>query len=96
MTTPSIEKQVRSAYAQLRKENKNPTVRAIHELIGSGSFATLAPIVKKIKEEESHDPYSIADLPISNHLKTRWVSLLKDTVRELEGITPPKNALRES
>jgi len=80
MIENNLRKDIAKAYAQLKQQGITPSQRNIREIIGCGSFQTIGPILKEIREQDSHDPFSIADLPLPDALKLEWVELLKKTI----------------
>lgn len=80
MSDTDLRSAIAKAYTDLKRQGVTPSQRTIREAIGFGSFQTIGPILKEIREEDSKDPFTLAEFDMPDSLKHEWIRLIQKTL----------------
>lgn len=88
------EEKIIEAAEKLRNTGKKPTMEAVRELIGGGSFATISPVLRKWRE--SQEQIQAVTLEMPNDIKAIFEKSAVDVWREITNVTAERIAKAEA
>jgi len=90
----TTEEKIIEAATKLQDAGKKPTMEAVREAIGGGSFATISPVLRKWRESQAQHQAVTLEMP--NEIKTIFDKTAAELWKGLASITTERIAKTEA
>lgn len=90
----TTEEKIIEAATKLQESGKKPTMEAVREAIGGGSFATISPVLRKWRESQEQNQVITLEMP--NEIKSIFDKSAAEVWRGLANVTAERIAKTEA